>query len=67
MLVTRKSQLTGNTHTMDLNVTETQLNQYFSGLGHVHVIFSHLVPEEREFIMTGITPQEWEQMFGKPE
>ncbi len=67
MLVTRVSSLSGITRTMDLNVTQDQLNRYELGLGLLQNIFPDLPKEEREFIKTGITPQEWEEIFGKVE
>ena len=67
MLVSRVSSLTGISHTMDLNVTQEQLNRYEIGLGLLQDIFPDLPKEEREFIKTGITPQEWEEIFGKVE
>ncbi len=67
MLVTRVSSLTGVRHTMDLNVTQEQLNRYEIGLGLIQDIFPDLPKEEREFIKTGITPQEWEMIFGELE
>lgn len=67
MLVSRVSSLTGISHTMDLNVTHEQLVRYEIGLGLLQDIFPDLPKEEREFIKTGITPQEWEEIFGKVE
>jgi hypothetical protein len=33
-------------------------------LGLIQDIFPNLPHGEREFIKTGITPQEWEELFG---
>ena len=59
MLITRTSMLTHKTHTMDLPVTVEQLAEYEAG-GFPQDVFRHLPPPEREFIMTGITPEEWQ-------
>ena len=67
MLLTMTSTLTGKVHTMDLDVTETQLSIYFSGGGLLQNVFPQLTPPEREFIKTGITPTEWEEVFGIDE
>lgn len=67
MLVSRKSQLTGVVSTMDLNVTEQQMNAYLSGQNLIQRIFPNLSAPEREFIKTGITPQEWIDIFGTGE
>jgi len=30
-------------------------------------VFPHLTPDEREFIQTGITPEDWNEMVGETE
>ena len=66
MLITRKSAFTNNVHTMDINVTQEQLSAWESGT-LIQNAMPHLSADEREFIMTGITPQEWEDAFGGSE
>ena len=63
MLITRISQLTGKQNTMDLNVTERQMLDYRSGKGLLQNVFPNLTPSEREFIKSGITPQEWDEIL----
>lgn len=68
MLITRTSKFTQKTRTFDLNVTEQQLKDFENRreLGkHVQHIFPHLTASEREFIMTGVTDEEWEEVFSK--
>ena len=62
--ITRKSQLSGNTSSMELDVTQAQLNRWQGG-ELIQDEFPHLNAEEREFIQTGITPQEWSDTFGE--
>jgi hypothetical protein len=64
MLVTRVSVISRKENTMDLDITRDQLNRYEFGLGLIQDIFPNLPHGEREFIKTGITPQEWEELFG---
>ena len=63
MEVTRVSILSGKTRTLDLDVTEEQMirfeNRRENG-EYVQTIFPHLSPSDREFILNGITSQEWE-------
>jgi hypothetical protein len=66
MLITRKSAFTNNVHTMDINVTQEQLSAWESGT-LIQNAMPHISADEREFIMTGITPQEWEDAFGGSE
>mgnify|MGYP007022333354 CR=1 FL=1 len=67
MIVTRTSMLTGIEHTMDLPVTQKQLDDYMFGNGLIQNIFPDLTPDEREFIKTGVTPDEWDNMFAGGE
>jgi hypothetical protein len=66
MKITRKSMISGRFHTLDVAITEEQLRAYENG-ALVQDAFPHLSPEEREFLMTGITPEEWEENFGTEE
>ncbi len=63
MLITRKSLISGNINTMSLPITEEQYNAWEQGT-LVQDAMPHLSPDEREFIMTGITPEEWADNFG---
>lgn len=63
MEILRKSPLTGNLNVMDINVTDGQLKAWESGT-LIQVAMPHLTPEEREFIMTGYTPEDWRKVFG---
>ena len=66
MQITRTSMISGNTNTMELNVTQEQLTAWESGV-HIQVAMPQLNAEEREFIKTGMTPTEWEELFGEEE
>jgi len=63
MLITRQSLISGNINTMSLPITEEQYNAWEQGT-LVQDAMPHLSPDEREFIMTGITPEEWADNFG---
>lgn len=58
MEITRKSILTGQTHTLEIDVTEEQLARWKAG-ANIQDAVPHLDAPLREFIMTGITPEEW--------
>jgi hypothetical protein len=66
MKVTKRSNLTGIEHTMDLDVTEEQLWRHQNG-ELAQKVFPHLAPPDREFLISGITPQEWDEHFGMPD
>ena len=62
----RRSPFSGKIHTMTIQMTEQQFAELSQPNGrHIQDILPHCTPDEREFIMTGITPEEWEQTFGK--
>lgn len=58
MLIERKSILSGNVNVMDIDVTPAQIDAWVQGM-LVQSAMPNLSADEREFIMTGITPNEW--------
>lgn len=63
MLITRQSPISGKENTLDLDVSQDQLNYYYYNNTPIQKVFPQLTPAEREFIKTGITKQEWGTMF----
>ena len=59
MKVTRTSILTGKARTLEIAVTEDQLEQLRRGK-HVQWLLPHLSADEREFLISGITQDEWD-------
>ncbi len=59
MIIERKSKLTGALHKRDIDVTKDQLRRWESG-ELIQDVCPHLSAIDREFIMTGITEQEWQ-------
>ena len=59
MPITRTSLVSGKVHTLELAVTEEQLRAYEQRM-FLQDAFPKLSPPEREFIKTGITPDEWQ-------
>lgn len=66
MLVTRKSVITGMARSKELNITPEQIIDYENG-ALVQDAFPNLTSSEREFFMTGITDEEWEEAFREDE
>jgi hypothetical protein len=62
MHIIRKSPFTGEENSMDLDVTWAQLYAWKAG-GLIQDVFPNLTADEREFIMTGITPADWARAF----
>lgn len=55
----KKSPFSGKTNEMLIECTVQQVIDYESGKGLIQNIFPDLTPDKREFIMTGITPDEF--------
>ena len=62
MLIIRTSPFSGNTNSMEIEVTQEQLSSWESGV-LIQNAMPNLSADEREFIMTGITPAEWDSAF----
>jgi hypothetical protein len=66
MLIVRTSQISKKESAMDLDITQDQLNRislrYNTG-ELIQNIVPNLSKEEREFLITGITPKEWNELF----
>jgi hypothetical protein len=65
MIITNRSKVSGKIRSMDLNVTEDQLTRYGTGRFTLQDCFPNLSADEREFIKSGITAEEWEAVFGQ--
>jgi hypothetical protein len=63
MLITRKSTLTGKVHTLNIPITDVHIAAWDSGM-RIQDAMPDITPDEREFLMTGITPEEWAAAFG---
>jgi hypothetical protein len=66
MEITRTSRLSGVTRTLTLNVTHDQLHAWATGTV-AQDAFPQLTPDEREFIISGVTSEEWEAHFGSDD
>lgn len=64
MKVTRTSMLTGVQRTREIPMTKDQYIEWAERGGLIQEVFPELSPDDREFLMTGITPREWEEVFG---
>ena len=65
MLITR-TNFQGQENTLDLDITPEQWQSYING-AFVQDAFPHLSLDEREFIITGMMPGEWEDLFSEEE
>lgn len=64
MIVERISIIDGKAYRMDVPVTEAQLAELESpNRRMIQEIFPDLSAGEREFLISGITPEKWAEMF----
>lgn len=62
MKITRRSLATGIERTREIDCTQEQYDLWLGG-ELVQDAFPNLSADDREFIMTGITPDEWDETF----
>lgn len=68
MIIERKSIVTGKVYEMEINITTQQLFDFMNGRsGLAQEAFPDLSVDEREFIISGIHPIEWNELFGNEE
>jgi hypothetical protein len=70
MEITKKSSLTGVEHTLDIDITEEQFQRVemrFFTKELIQNIIPNVSLGEREFLMTGITQEEWDKTFSTLE
>lgn len=62
MKITRKSPLRGKQNTLDIPITNTQLKRWKAG-ALIQYVAPELSADEREFLMSGLTREDWEEIF----
>jgi len=66
MKLTRTSPISGKRNTMDLDVTIDQITDWEKG-AMIQDAMPNLTVDEREFIKTGITSEDWSELMGDEE
>ena len=61
MLIEKRSMLTNKTHIREIDVTKEQVESWQGGM-LIQEAMPNLSVDDREFIMTGTTPDEWDAM-----
>lgn len=64
MQITRTSPLTGKVNVRDIDITVTQLQSWQHGV-LIQDAMPHLSADDREFLISGSTPEDWAVMFPK--
>ena len=66
MLIQRTNPITNQLIERDIPVSEQQMANYEAGM-HIQDAMPNLSADDREFILTGITPEQWDEIFGEEE
>ena len=61
MKITRTNPFNGEVNTLNIEVTDEQIQAYMDG-ALIQNAFPNLSADDREFIKTGITAESWEAM-----
>lgn len=61
MEITRKSLFSGVVRTRELDITQEQIDEWENG-ALIQNVFPHLSADDREFLMTGMAPDEWDAL-----
>lgn len=63
MLITKTSLFSGKAHTMEIDVTQEQLDKWQGGM-LIQDAMPNVPADQREFLISGTTPEEWNKIFG---
>lgn len=67
MWIKRKSAISGIERNRNIPVNPDDFMAWQSGLGNIQDIMPYLNDDDREFILSGITPEEWDDAFSDIE
>ena len=62
MEITKKSRITGQLNTMDVDIDETAYDMWLMG-EPLDLCAPELSPKERAFMQDGVLPEEWQLLF----
>ena len=66
MQITKVSMFTDKEHTLDIPVTQEQLEKWNKGMV-IQEAMPHLTLDQQEFLMTGVTKEEWDKYIPREE
>lgn len=64
MKITKRSPFSGKTHTRNIQISRFEYAEWQGG-ALIQDAMPNASADDREFIMTGYTPEDWEKMFGE--
>ena len=67
VVVHKKSMLSGKVNSMVLPTTQGKIEYWIESGKLIQDVMPDLNDNQREFLMSGITPREWNDMFGEED
>ena len=67
VFVHKKSMLSGKVNSMVLPTTQGKIEYWIESGKLIQDVMPDLNDNQREFLMSGITPEEWDDMFGEED
>ena len=70
MKITMTSTISGKETTIDIDITPEQYTRVLNRRENgelIQKIVPHLAPDIREFLISGISGKEWNEVFGDPD
>jgi hypothetical protein len=65
--ITMTSTLTQREHTREIEITPAQFRAWQRHVDLLQNVMGELPAEDREFLLTGVTPEEWGEFIGEGE
>jgi hypothetical protein len=66
MKISKRSPFSGEVNEREIDVTPEQIKTWHDG-AMIQDAMPDMNPDDREFLMTGITPEEWETHLTSPD
>lgn len=63
MLISKTSRISGKYHTMELPITLEAFIAWRDSTTSIQDAFPQLTPNQREFLLSGVTQEEWDAAF----
>ena len=63
MLISMRNPFSKEINTLDINITKEQYNRFIEGKENIQTIMPKISADEREFLITGMLPGEFDQLF----
>lgn len=68
MILTMTSMLSGKVNTMEIkNLSASDYKEWRTSGELIQNALPHLTSDEREFLLSGSTPEEWDAVFGETD